>query len=166
MGLRRTAFPGGKTLLAASILALGSCGSDGPPAELSGLWSAGPAACAAGMGVRFEGDKIDAVYDGERETLFERPRYRVEARGEQFRVRVLYDLPHQAGGVESAGAYGVLVLARDKDGWLRSASHNLIDARTGTARLRIAGDPTLSFALQPCGGTHPWREILRGRSGA
>lgn len=166
MRVRRTAFQAGITLLAAaSALMLTGCGSDRPPTELAGLWSAGPAACEAGMGMRFEDNAIAAVYDGQREVLFQRPRYRVEEHGEEFRVRVSYDLPHLPGGAQSVGAYGVLVLTRDKEGVLRPSSHNLIDARTGSVRMRIVGDPALSFALQPC-GPHPWREILRGRSRA
>src|SRR5262245_22568602 len=114
--LRRTAFWVAPLL----ALALAGCGSAGPPSELSGLWSAGPAACAAGMGVRFDGDAIEAIYDSnQRQTLFEHPRYQLEASGKEFRVRITYALPVQPGGASSAGAYGVLVLTRDGEGVLR-----------------------------------------------
>lgn len=152
-------------ILAAISLAgaLAGCGAAAPPAELSGLWSAGPAACAAGVGVRFGADKIAAVYDHQHETLFEKPRYRVTRRGDHFRVRIDYALPHQAGGVESVGAYGVLVLDRGADGGLKPESHELVDGRTGSVRIRIAGDPAMtSMALQPCGERRE-AEGLRGR---
>jgi hypothetical protein len=142
--------------------ALAGCGS-GPPRELSGLWSAGPAACAAHVGVRFGQDAITAVYDKQREALFEHPRYDVEERGEAFRVRIVYALPQQAGGAVSAGAHGVLLVVRDPDGGLRAVSHTLVDPRTGSVRMRIADDPALeALALKPCGPVHRGAG-LRGR---
>jgi len=141
---------------------LAGCGA-APPAELGGLWSAGPAACAAGVGVRFGADAIAAVYDRQHETLFDRPRYRVIRRGEDFRVSIDYDLPHQAGGAQSVGAYGVLVLDRSAEGGLKPESHALIDGRTGSVRIRIVNDPAMSaMVLQPC-GPHRDAEGLRGR---
>ena len=143
-----------------------SCGGGrGAPAELSGLWSAGQAACAAGVGVRFGPDSIAAVYDSQQEILFDRPRYDVQRGGDTFRVRIVYDLPHRPGGARARNAHGVLVLARGADGGLRPMTHNFVDGRTGTARMRIADDPAMSaMTLEPC-GPHPWREELRGRSG-
>jgi hypothetical protein len=146
-------------------LALAACGSAAaPPRELSGLWSAGPAACEAGVGVRFGGDSIAAVYDDERQTLFKHPHYTVESDSdEQFQVRISYELPHRAGGARSTGAEGILVLERSADGGIEVASHNLLDARTGTARVRIVNDPAVNvLRLQPC-GDHAWRMALRGR---
>ncbi|MEJ0060164.1 MAG: hypothetical protein WDM79_11545 [Terricaulis sp.] len=145
------------------VAAATGCAGSRPPAELAGLWSSGPAACAAGVGVRFESGAIDAVYERQREVLFEHPTYQVESAGEDFRVRIRYELPRRPGGVRVAGAYGVLVLERGEEGALRPASHNMIDGRTGSARMRIVADPALTaLALTPCGG-HPWREELRGR---
>jgi hypothetical protein len=147
-------------------LALTLCGcsaSGGPPAELSGLWSAGPAACAAGVGVQFDADAIAAVYDSHRETLFEHPHYDVETSGDQFRVRIVYALPQQPGGATSLGAHGVLVLARTESGALTPYSHNLVDPRTGSARMRIADDPAMSaLNLEPC-TPHGRASGLRGR---
>jgi hypothetical protein len=142
-------------------VAAGCGASQPPPAELSGLWSAGPAACSAGVGVEFGAEAIDAVYEDERQTLFQHPRYQVEAAGDEFRVRITYDLPRMAGGARSVGAYGVVVLARE-GATIAPVSHNLVDPRTGAARLRIADDPAVT-ALTLC-GDHPWREPLRGRS--
>ena len=157
----------GKTLFSASVLALTGCGSERPPAELAGLWSAGPAACEAGMGLRFEDEAIAAVYDGQREVMFQNPRYRVEEHGEEFRVRVSLRLAAPTWRRAKASAHMACWCWRaTRRAALRPSSHNLIDARTGSARMRIVGDPTLSFALQPCGDHHPWRENLRGRSGA
>lgn len=145
-------------------VALAGCNVSPPPSELHGLWSAGQAACDAGVGVRFGADAIKAVYDHEQETLFEHPRYRVEEGGENFRVRIDYDLPYQPGGVRSAGARGVLVLMRMPDGRIAPLDHNLLDARTGAARVRIADDPAMTaLTLLPCDPEHPWREGLRGR---
>lgn len=150
--------------LAAIAAALGGCARAEPPVELSGLWSAGPAACAAGVGVRFEADGIAAIYDDQRETLFESPRYRLEGAGESFRVRIRYELPRRPGGAHAAGGYGVLVLERGAGGMLHPASHNLVDGLTGSARLRIENDPALdALSLRPCGDAHPWIEALRGR---
>lgn len=151
-------------IAALAVFALAGCGNAAPPRQLAGLWSAGPAACEAGVGVRFGGDEIAAVYDEERETLFAHPRYHVEkADDTQFQVRILYDLPRPVGGARSNGAEGVLVLERTVEGGLELASHNLLDARTGTARVRMVDDPAANvLRLQPC-GDHPWRNALRGR---
>lgn len=147
-------------------LAVAACGGPRPPAELSGLWSAGAAACGAGVGVRFGGDAIVAVYDRQTETLFNHPRYTIAGRGEAFRVRIVYQLPHVTGGVRSVGAHGVLVLARQPDGRIAPMAHNLVDARTGAVRTRVSNDPTVSLlTLMPC-DDHPWVDDLRGHSEA
>jgi len=144
-------------------LALAGCAAASPPPELGGLWSAGPAACAAGVGVRFGPNAIEAVYDRDVETLFAHPRYEVEVGGDVFRVRIVYDLPDLPGR-GSRGAHGVLVLAQQPDGSIAPERHSLIDVRTGAARTRLANDPTAQLlSLQPC-GAHPWREQLRGRA--
>ncbi|MGE0740602.1 MAG: hypothetical protein AB7O98_04605 [Hyphomonadaceae bacterium] len=151
-------------LLSAAVLAAGCTGARAPR-ELAGLWSAGPAACAAGVGVRFRNDAIEAVYDRQVETLFEHPRYHVEEGGEGFRVRVTYELPRLAGGARSVGAHGVLVLARQPNGKIAPMRHTLVDPRTGAARMRIAGDPAARLlTLEPCGPDHPWRQGIRGRT--
>jgi hypothetical protein len=141
----------------------GCAAAQPPPAELSGLWSAGPAACDAGVGIEFGAEAISAVYNSERQTLFEHPQYEVEAEGDEFRVRIRYELPRMAGGARSAGAHGVVVLAREGAA-ISPVSHILVDPRTGAARLRIADDPAATaLTLTPC-GNHPWREEpLRGR---
>ena len=153
-----------RSLLALCLaFTVGGCGGSAPPAELSGLWSAGDAACSAGVGIRFGREAIAAFYERQRETLFHRPRYQIEGAGRAFRVRVHYQLPARPGGARSSGAEGVLVLVRSPDGELQVASHNLLDARTGAARVRIVNDPAVQvLQLKPCGG-HPWREELRGR---
>lgn len=145
-------------------LAAGCSGASRPPPELAGLWSAGQAACEAGVGIRFLPDSIQAIYHNDTETLFEHPRYRVESSGEVFRVRILYELPRITGGVRSVGAHGVVVLQRQADGRLVPEAHNLIDPRTGAVRLRIDDDPAArALSLEPC-GAHPWRGDLRGRA--
>jgi hypothetical protein len=144
-------------------VAAGCTASQPPPAELSGLWSAGPAACAAGVGIEFGTEAIEAVYEDERQTLFLHPRYQVEAVAEEFRVRITYELPRVTGGARSAGAHGVVVLARQGAN-IAPVSHSLVDPRTGAARMRIVEDPAVTaLTLTPC-GDHPWREPLRGRS--
>lgn len=135
-----------------------------PPDELSGLWSAGPAACAAGVGVRFNADAIEVVYEDETATLFDRPHYELESSGRSFRVRITYQLPRVTGGARVAGAHGVVVLARQPSGGIAPLTHAIVDARTGSARLRIDDDPAVTaLTLSPC-GAHPWREDLRGRT--
>ncbi|MES1197411.1 MAG: hypothetical protein ABUL55_02190 [Pseudomonadota bacterium] len=137
--------------MAALCLASAGCTGGGPPQQLSGLWSAGPAACEAGMGVRFDGDEIAVVFDRQRQALFERPRYHLEeVQGQSFRVRIEYELPVQPGGVRVAGAHGELVLIGEP-GALYPASHNLVDSRTGSARMRIINDPAMrALSLKPC----------------
>jgi hypothetical protein len=145
-------------------LALAGCVAAPPPPQLGGLWSAGPAACAAGVGVRFGPNAIEAVYDRDVETLFAHPRYEVETGGDVFRVRIVYDLPELPNGISNRGAHGVLVLAQQPDGSIAPERHALIDARTGAARTRLVNDPAAALlSLQPC-GAHPWREELRGRA--
>lgn len=145
-------------------LAVAACSGSRPPEELSGLWSAGPAACAAGVGVRFGADAIEVVYESQVETLFEQPRYQLEQSGEHFRVRIVYQLPRQAGGVSTSSAHGVIVLSRRDDGAIAPELHTLVDGRTGAARTRIIDDPAVTaLTLQPC-GAHPWSGGLRGRS--
>jgi hypothetical protein len=151
-------------LLSLTLLASACAQPSHPPAELNGLWSAGSAACAAGVGVRFQPDAIEVVYEDETQTLFDHPRYKLESTGEAFRVRIIYDLPRVTGGARVAGAHGVLVLARQPDGRLAPITHSIIDARTGAARMRIGDDPAAqALNLSPC-GAHPWREDLRGRA--
>lgn len=155
-----------RSLFAALGLALGvgACSSSRPPPDLWGLWSAGDAACAAGVGVRFGADAISAVYDEQRETLFDNPQYDVEGTGDRFRVRIRYDLPRRPGGAYVTGAHGVVVLERSAQGGLQVATHNFTDARTGAVRVRVTEDPAAAaLTLKPC-GDHPWRESLRGRS--
>jgi hypothetical protein len=145
------------------VFAAAGCGAPRPPAELAGLWSAGPAACAGRVGVRFGPNGINAVYDRQVETLFRDPRYQVEHSGEAFRVRIVYQLPAEAGGARGAGAYGVLVLARQPGGGIAPMAHNIVDGRTGAVRVRVENDPaTALLTLSPC-GSHAWREELRGR---
>ena len=150
-------------LLFLTTLASACAGPTHPPAELNGLWSSGPAACAAGIGVRFESDKIEVVYEDSTQTLFEHPRYNLESNERSFRVRITYDLPRVTGGTRVAGAHGVLILARQSGGGLAPVTHSIVDARTGSQRMRIANDPVVqALTLTPC-GAHPWREDLRGR---
>lgn len=151
-------------LLFVCFVASACAGPPHPPAELNGLWSAGPAACAAGVGVRFQSDAVEVVYEDETQTLFDHPRYTPEGSGQSFRIRIVYELPRVAGGTRVAGAHGVLVLARQPDGGLAPLTHSIIDARTGAARMRIADDSAVrALTLAPC-GAHPWREDLRGRT--
>ena len=146
-------------------LLLAACGGSAPPAELAGLWSAGQAACAAGVGVRFTAHAIETVYGERSEVLFAEPAYSLEGSGDTMRVRITYVLPHRPGGAKSIGARGMLVLARGVDGRIVPESHNLLDGRTGAARLRISQDPAREVLnLTPCGPS-PWRGGLRGLSG-
>ncbi len=145
------------------LVAAGCAAPQPPPAELSGLWSAGEAACRGGVGIEFGTEAIEAVYEHERQTLFQHPTYAVQARGDEFRVRITYDLPRFAGGASTAGAHGVLVLKR-AGSMLAPVSHTLVDPLTGAARMRLGDDPAVrALTLTPC-GEHPWREPLRGRN--
>ena len=121
-------------------------------------------ACAAGVGIRFKPDAIEAVYDRQVETLFDHPQYEVRGRG-PFRVRIIYDLPRLAGGAHVAGARGVVELTRRQDGSIAPTLHNLLDARTGAARVQLVNDPAIAaLTLTSCApGT--WRADVRERSG-
>lgn len=150
------------TLLCLCLAAAG-CGGRAPPRELAGLWGADVAPCAAGVGVRFGANAIEMIYRDETEQLFARPSYAVLSRGDRFRVRITYDLPHIAGGVREPGGRGTIVLAQQQSGGIAPESHNLIDGRTGAARVRISDDPAATLlSLVPCGSS-PWTEGLRGR---
>ena len=122
-------------------------------------------ACAAGVGIRFKSDAIEAIYDRQVETLFDRPRYEVRGRG-PFRVRIVYDLPRLAGGAHVAGARGVVELTRRQDGSIAPTLHNLLDPRTGAVRVQLVNDPAIAaLTLTSCApGT--WRADLRERSGS
>lgn len=148
------------------FLALAGCGEAAVPEQLSGLWSSGPAACEAGVGVRFADQAIEAVYDNRTETLFLRPRYTVEQDGRGVRIRIVYDLPTLPGGARSAGARGVVVLSQRRDGQIAPVSHQLIDGRTGAVRLRLQRDPASDLLrLRRCGPSVPlWEAGLRGRA--
>lgn len=135
-----------------------------PPEELSGLWSAGPAACAMGVGVRFGGDAIEIVYPERTEVLFERPRYEADREGEAFRVRISYDLPRLPGGATAVGAHGVVTLTRSPNGDIAPVGHMLADPRTGAVRTRIVDDPAVeALTLSPCEGVRAPKLPLRGR---
>lgn len=150
-------------IILACLLFVASCGGGSrPPQELAGLWSAGPAACEAGVGIHFTSEAIEAVYGESSETLFARPHYKLEGEGDARRVRITYDLPRRPGGARSIGARGMIVLMHGEDGRIIPETHNLLDGRTGAARLRIADDPARALlSLQPCGPS-PWSVGLRG----
>jgi hypothetical protein len=153
-----------RSFLGVAGLALATACAAPAPEQLSGLWSANAASCDAGVGVRFNRDSIEVVYAHGSEPLFARPRYDLERTGEDFRVRIDYDLPRQAGGAASVGAHGVIVLAPDGRGGVTPDRHMLVDPRTGAVRIRFVGDPAVdALTLQPCDGRLPGAE-LRGRT--
>ena len=121
-------------------------------------------ACAAGVGIRFKSDVIEAVYDQRTEVLFAHPRYELRGHG-PFRVRIVYDLPQIAGASHVASARGVVELTRRPNGAIAPTLHNFIDPRTGTARLQLANDPAIAaLTLTSCApGT--WRADLGERGG-
>ncbi|MBI3437663.1 MAG: hypothetical protein HY054_03240 [Proteobacteria bacterium] len=89
-------------------------------------------ACAAGVGIRFKADAIEAVYDTRTETLFAHPQYELRGRG-PFRVRIIYDLPQLPGGAHVAGARGVVELTRRQDGSIAPAKPGLVRELTAGA---------------------------------
>ncbi len=146
-----------RALLLGGLLALTASCDSGPPRALHGLWSAGPAACAAGVGLEFGEDAIAAVYGSEREALFVRPRYRESHTATGMRVSIDYELP-QGRGME-----GRLVLQRGDDGWLRPVSHLMRNKLTGAVRAPIGEDRTaLALTVRPC-APDAWLAGLRGR---
>lgn len=148
----------------ALVAVAAGCAGPRPPPELSGLWSTGPAACAAGVGIRFGETAIEAVYERQTETLFARPRYAVEDTGDRFRVRIEYAVPAPRQAARRPGARGVLVLSRMADGRIAPSRHALRNDLTGAVRVRFVDDPAISLlTLEPCRPDHPWREGLRGR---
>lgn len=129
-------------VLVAVCGALGGC-AQGPPQELAGLWSRSPAACALGAGARFEADAVRVFYGRSDRALYEDPRYAVERRGADVRVRIDY---------ARAGARGSLVLHRQGD-WIRPVSHQFADKTTGGVSVRLGEeDVTRFFTLQLCAG--------------
>lgn len=151
-----------RALAALALFCLAGC--DGPPKELAGVWSAGPAACAAGVGLEFGARSIDAIYAGERQILFHNPRYAVEHGADGLRISVIYDAP--PAGQDDQRVRGMFVLERGDDGWLRPRGRRLEDPRTGTVRVRIGDDPlTTALAVRRC-GPDSFIPGLRGRSAA
>ncbi len=120
-------------------------------------------ACAAGVGIRFKADAIEAIYDRQVETLFDHPSYEVRGRG-PFRVRIVYDLPRLAGGAQVAGARGVVELTRRQDGSIAPTLHNLLDPRTGAARVQLVNDPAIAALTLTSCAPGSWRADLRERS--
>lgn len=154
---RRLPFMLGAAIVSAAMLA--GCGG-GAPKELDGLWAGGPAACEAGLGVRFRDDAVSAHLEGAEEVLLEAPRYALQRPGARVRVRIDYAPP---GGRQASPVRGVLVLERGEDGWLSAVAHRLEDARTGSALVRLRGDAMARiFRLRRC-GADAWIEGLRGR---
>jgi hypothetical protein len=121
-------------------------------------------ACAAGVGIRFQADAIQAVYDRQVETLFQNPQYEVRGRG-PFRVRIVYDLPRVPGGAHVAGARGVVELTRRQDGSIAPTLHNLLDPRTGAARIQLVNDPAIAALTLTSCTPGRWRADLGERSG-
>jgi hypothetical protein len=121
-------------------------------------------ACAAGVGIRFKSDAIEAVYDRRSETLFANPRYELRGRG-PFRVRIVYDLPRVAGGAHVAGARGVVELTRRPNGAIAPTLHNLLDPRTGAARLQLTDDPAIAALTLTSCAPGMWRADLGERGG-
>lgn len=129
-----------------AILAVcGAAGcAQGPPPALDGLWSRSEAACAIGAGVRFEADAVRVYYGRSDRVLFDHPKYAVERRGDEVRVRIDYAQP-------DGGVGGSLVLHRTHEGWIRPVSHQFADKTTGSVSVRLAGeDVTQFFTLQLC----------------
>ncbi|MBI1185744.1 MAG: hypothetical protein GC206_00115 [Alphaproteobacteria bacterium] len=145
--------------MTAGAALLAGCGA-GAPKELNGLWASGPAACEAGLGVRFSDGAVSAHVDGAEQVLLEAPRYDLERRGTRVRVRIDYAPP---GGRRASPVRGVLVLERGDDGWLNAVTHRLEDSRTGGVQMRLRDDAMARiFRLRPC-GEDAWIEGLRGR---
>jgi len=153
-----------RSCLGLASLAVATACAAPAPVELAGLWSSGQASFDAGVGVRFGGEAIEIVYPRGADPLFTRPRYAIERGGEDFRVRVDYDLPSRPGGASSVGAYGVIMLASDGRGGIVPDHHMMVDPRTGAVRVRFVDDPAVeALTLQPCDGRADLAQ-LRGRS--
>ena len=121
-------------------------------------------ACAAGVGIRFKSDAIEAEYDRRTEILFANPRYELRGRG-PFRVRIVYDLPRIAGAAHVPGARGVVELTRRLNGAIAPILHNLVDARTGAVRLQLADDPAIAALTLTSCAPGMWRADLGARGG-
>lgn len=140
------------------LLALAACRA-GPPAQLAGLWSTGPASCSAGIGLEFNEKSVDAVYAADRQILFLNPRYEMRGGGDEFRVRIRYDVTKAHKTL-----VGVLDLQRQRDGSLRPIAHRIHDTLTGATRLRVGEDPlALALMVRPC-APNAWNGDLRGRT--
>lgn len=141
-------------------LLLGCSSGGAPPRQLAGMWSAGPAACSARIGLEFGAEAIEAIYVDEREALVERPRYEV-IQDEPFRVRIRYRLPGNAA-VRRSGE-GIIDLERIRDGSLRPVAHRFENELTGAVRLSIGADPMVqAMTVRPC-DQNAWIGDLRGR---
>jgi hypothetical protein len=135
-----------------AIACLASCARTPVPAELSGLWSRSLAACAAGLGVTFRNDAVQARFGKETFVLLSEPRYRVVPMGASALVRIEYKLPAAPGGVSPALGRGVVELERTPSGRLTPHQAWFLDRQTGTARAALkpgALEGALSLGLCP-----------------
>lgn len=139
--------------LACVVLAtlLSGCGG-GPPKELNGLWSIGPAACAAGLGVTFKGDAVWARYEKDEFLLMDAPRYVVTPTAGGSLVRIDYKLPSAPGGVSGALGRGVIEIElATASGRLTPLRSRYVDLRTGSARVPLrAGGLERALSLAHC----------------
>jgi hypothetical protein len=119
---------------------LAACGAR-PPKELSGLWSTGPAACAAGLGVTFRRDGVWAHYAKDEFVLMAAPRYTVTPTPDGALVRIDYKLPGAPGGVAADLGRGVIELERSRMDRLRPVRSRFVDLRTGAATLPLHAGP-------------------------
>lgn len=124
------------------------------------MWSAGPAACSARIGLEFGAEAIEAIYVDEREALVERPHYEV-IQDEPFRVRIRYRLP--GGPAVRRTGEGIIDLERISDGSLRPVAHRFENDFTGAVRMSIGADPMVqAMTVRPC-DQNAWIGDLRGR---
>ena len=142
--------------------ALGACAKTRAPVELDGLWSRSLAACAAGLGVTFRADAVQARFGHDTFVLLPDPRYAVHEEGGRAVVRIDYRLPSAPGGANAALGRGVVELERTAGGRIAPRAAYFLDLQTGTARAPLAHGP-LNEALDL--GLCPADLVGRGQAG-
>jgi hypothetical protein len=115
------------------------------------LWSTGPAACAAGLGVTFRGDSVRARFEDDEFVLMAAPRYAVARTADGAIIRIEYQLPTEPGGVSGDLGRGVIEIERTDAGRLVPLRRRFVDLRTGSARLPLkAGALEHALTLAKC----------------
>jgi hypothetical protein len=126
----------------------GCAGPSGPPRLLEGNWARGVAACRAELFVRFEAQKVVALYDDTPTTLLKEVAYGASWPQGRAELTLTYTLPDRPGGVRGPRQRGVIVLEGLEQGRTLVRAQRFTDPETGALRAPLdPEDGALARAL-------------------